>query len=149
MSASCSLSKDKNNWQRDADYLHQTIKEDKKDQVLVCARTTKQIINVITNTNFVSKLYDEGYSWLVITSKTGALIDGNKVTREEFFNTLNAWVRIKLRSLLYFTTVFSLRVSMSMDYSQSSFSVTWIMLASHKLWVELFVWVVNPRLMDL
>jgi predicted helicase len=36
-------------------------------------------------------LYDEGYSWLVITSKTGALIDGNKVTREEFFNTLNAW----------------------------------------------------------
>ena len=52
--------------------------------------TTKQIINVITNTNFVSKLYDEGYSWLVITSKTGVLIDGNKVTREEFFNTLNA-----------------------------------------------------------
>ena len=46
------ISKDRNNWQRDADYLFETIKEDKKDQVLVCARTTKQIINVIQNTVF-------------------------------------------------------------------------------------------------
>ena len=32
-----------------------------------------------------------GYSWMVITSKTGAIIDGQKVDRETFFNTLNAW----------------------------------------------------------
>jgi len=85
------LSKDKNNWQRDADYLHQTIMDDNKNQVLVCARTTKQIINVIQNTNFVTKIAAEGYSWMVITSKTGAIIDGHKVNREKFFETLNAW----------------------------------------------------------
>ena len=28
---------------------------------------------------------------MVITSKTGAIIDGQKVDRETFFNTLNAW----------------------------------------------------------
>ena len=27
----------------------------------------------------------------MITSKTGAVIDGKKVDREEFFNTLNSW----------------------------------------------------------
>ena len=30
---------------------------------------------------------------MMITSKTGAMIDGEKVTREEFFDTLNAWGR--------------------------------------------------------
>ena len=28
---------------------------------------------------------------MLITSKTGAIINGQKVTREEFFKTLNAW----------------------------------------------------------
>ena len=28
---------------------------------------------------------------MYITSKTGAVINGNKVSREEFFNVLNAW----------------------------------------------------------
>ena len=28
---------------------------------------------------------------MLITSKTGAIIDGEKVDREEFFNVLNAW----------------------------------------------------------
>ena len=28
---------------------------------------------------------------MTITSKTGAIIDGKKVDREEFFNTLNTW----------------------------------------------------------
>ena len=31
------------------------------------------------------------YSWMMITSKTGAVIDGVKVSREEFFTTLNSW----------------------------------------------------------
>ena len=30
-------------------------------------------------------------SWMTITSKTGAIIDGQKVNREQFFETLNTW----------------------------------------------------------
>ena len=32
-----------------------------------------------------------GYSYLYITSKTGAVVDGKKVSREKFFEILNAW----------------------------------------------------------
>ena len=60
-------------------------------KVLICARTTKQIVNLLTHSDFCAELYQRGYSWMTITSKTGAIIDGQKVNREEFFNTLNAW----------------------------------------------------------
>lgn len=60
------------------------------NKVLVCAKTTKQLVNVF-KTDFAQQLKDSGYSYLYITSKTGAVIDGKKVTREEFFNVLNAW----------------------------------------------------------
>ena len=32
---------------------------------------------------------------MMITSKTGAIIDGNKVDRETFFETLNTWGKTK------------------------------------------------------
>ena len=35
----------------------------------------------------------QGYSWMFITSKTGAIINGKKVNREQFFDTLNTWGR--------------------------------------------------------
>jgi len=38
-------------------------------------------------------LTERGYSYLYITSKTGAVVDGKKVKREEFFEILNAWGR--------------------------------------------------------
>jgi predicted helicase len=58
---------------------------------LICARTTKQIINLLSQSNFCAELRQRGYSWMTITSKTGAIIDGKKVNREVFFNTLNTW----------------------------------------------------------
>jgi hypothetical protein len=61
------------------------------NKVLICARTTKQIMGLISQSDFCMQLADRGYSWMTITSKTGAIIDGQKVNREEFFNTLNAW----------------------------------------------------------
>ena len=60
-------------------------------KVLICARTTKQIVGLLSQSDFCSQLADRGYSWMTITSKTGAIIDGKKVNREEFFNTLNTW----------------------------------------------------------
>ena len=75
----------------DCDNLLETIDDNKIDKTLICARTTKQIINLITQSDFCSELAQRGYSWMTITSKTGAIIDGQKVNREQFFDTLNAW----------------------------------------------------------
>jgi len=75
----------------DADNLIETIDDNQIDKTLICARTTKQIINLISQSDFCSQLADRGYSWMTITSKTGAIIDGKKVNREQFFDTLNAW----------------------------------------------------------
>jgi len=61
------------------------------NKVLICARTTKQIVGLLSQSDFCLQLAERGYSWMTITSKTGAIIDGQKVNREEFFNTLNTW----------------------------------------------------------
>ena len=75
----------------DADNLLETIDDNNINKTLICARTTKQIVGLLSQSDFCSELYQRGYSWMTITSKTGAIIDGKKVNREEFFNTLNAW----------------------------------------------------------
>jgi superfamily II DNA or RNA helicase len=75
----------------DCDNLLETIDDNNIDKTLICARTTKQIINLLSQSKFCLELAQRGYSWMTITSKTGAIIDGQKVNREEFFNTLNAW----------------------------------------------------------
>ena len=75
----------------DCDNLIETIDDNDISKTLICARTTKQIINLISQSDFCSELYQRGYSWMTITSKTGAIIDGKKVNREVFFETLNTW----------------------------------------------------------
>ncbi len=75
----------------DCDNLIETIDDNDIDKTLICARTTKQIINLLTHSDFCNELYQRGYSWMTITSKTGAIIDGKKVDREKFFDTLNTW----------------------------------------------------------
>tara|TARA_B100001121_G_scaffold289161_1_gene287863 strand:- start:381 stop:1565 length:1185 start_codon:yes stop_codon:yes gene_type:complete len=78
-------------WSRDCDFLMQTIDDQETEKVLVCARTTKQIIGLISESDFALECAKRGMSWMTITSKTGAIIDGQKVNREVFFDTLNAW----------------------------------------------------------
>ena len=75
----------------DCDNLLETIDDNNIDKTLICARTTKQIVGLISQSDFCLELNKRGYSWMTITSKTGAIIDGKKVDREEFFNTLNTW----------------------------------------------------------
>ena len=75
----------------DCDNLLEMIDDNNIDKTLICARTTKQIIGLISQSDFCLQLAQRGYSWMTITSKTGAIIDGKKVNREEFFNTLNTW----------------------------------------------------------
>ena len=79
------------NYELDKDNLLETIEEQKVGKVLICARRTAQITGLISQTDFGRVLHYRGYSWMYITSKTGAVIDGKKVSREKFFRILNAW----------------------------------------------------------
>ena len=85
------LEKDELVADRDSEQMIDAIDNLKKNKVLICAKSTKQIVNLVSHTKFVSELAWRGYSYMLITSKTGAIIDGEKVTREEFFDVLNAW----------------------------------------------------------
>ena len=85
------LKKDELVADRDCEQMINAIDNIRKDKVLICAKSTKQIVSLISRTKFVDELAWRGYSWMMITSKTGAIIDGEKVTREEFFDVLNAW----------------------------------------------------------
>ena len=76
---------------RDCENLIETIDENSLDKILIAARSTKQIIKLLSQSDFRNELAKRGYSCLYITSKTGAIIDGQKVNRDVFFDTLNAW----------------------------------------------------------
>jgi len=78
-------------YERDADNLLETIDDQSISKILICARSTKQIVGLISQSPFCSELQKRGYSWMMITAKTGSVIDGKKVNREVFFDTLNAW----------------------------------------------------------
>jgi superfamily II DNA or RNA helicase len=76
---------------RDAENLLETIDENCVGKILICAKATKQIVGLVSETDFCAQLEQRGYSWMYITAKTGAVIDGKKVNREVFFDTLSAW----------------------------------------------------------
>ena len=82
-------------WERDCDHLISTIDETNVDKILICVRKTKQIVDLVSQTDYVNQLVLRGYSLMYITSKQGAFIDGDKVDREKFFDTLNTWGRDK------------------------------------------------------
>ena len=79
------------NFDRDAANLLETIDDNKVSKILICAKATKQIVSLVSETDFCSELEQRGFSWMYITAKTGAVIDGKKVNREVFFDTLSAW----------------------------------------------------------
>lgn len=76
---------------RDCDNLIETLDECGKDKILICSKATKQIVALMSETDFIKELQSRGFSYLYITAKTGAVIDGQKVNREVFFDTLSAW----------------------------------------------------------
>jgi len=87
------LKKDELVADRDNEQMIGAIDNLDKDKVLICAKSTRQIVSLISQTDFVHQLAIRGYSYMFITAKTGAMIDGEKVDRETFFNTLNEWGR--------------------------------------------------------
>ena len=87
------LKKDELVADRDNEQMVEAIDNLDKDKVLICAKSTRQIVALVSQTDFVKQLAIRGYSYMYITSKTGAVIDGEKVDRETFFDTLNEWGR--------------------------------------------------------
>ena len=77
----------------DSSNLTETLDDIDCKKILVCVKSAKQLINLMSHTDCAAQLHQRGYSYLYITSKTGAIIDGKKVNREVFFDTLNAWGR--------------------------------------------------------
>ncbi|AOV61948.1 helicase [Synechococcus phage S-CAM7] len=85
------LQKDELTSHRDSEHIIQSIDESRVSKVLVCAKSVKQIVRMVAESSFVNDLKARGFSYMYIAASTGAIINGHKVTREEFFKTLNAW----------------------------------------------------------
>ena len=81
----------KANCDDDADNILKTIDDQNVSKILICVRRTAQITNMVSDSKLTTELYARGYNWMYITSKTGAVINGIKVSREDFFTTLNTW----------------------------------------------------------
>ena len=76
---------------KESEHLLETIDETGVDKILICARRTAQIVTLIEDTNFCNQLHMRGYNWMYITSQTGAVINGQKVDRKDFFKKLTEW----------------------------------------------------------
>ena len=93
--------------QTDSKNLLDTIDDNTADKILIAARSTKQIVRLVTQSDFTFQLEQRGYNWMYITSKTGAIINGKKVTRDEFFKTLNAWGESDTRFVIMHHSILS------------------------------------------
>jgi predicted helicase len=86
--------------QRDRDNLLEVLNENPVNKVLICAKATKHIIGLLSETDFAEVVAEQGYSVMHITAKHGGFIDGQKVNREVFFDTLNAWGRDPVKKFI-------------------------------------------------
>tara|TARA_B100000029_G_scaffold164334_1_gene160405 strand:- start:233 stop:1441 length:1209 start_codon:yes stop_codon:yes gene_type:complete len=83
----------RNKYERDCENVLDTLDDIDASKVLICARNTKQIVGLMNQTHFANQLQMRGFNVMYITAKTGAFVNGAKVNREHFFNTLNKWGR--------------------------------------------------------
>ena len=100
-------------YEKDCDHILDTIDDIDVDKILICARSTKQIVNLISLSDFAYGLTKRQYNWLYITAKTGAVINGKKVDRETFFNTLNAWGKGNERFVVLHHSILSEGINVS------------------------------------
>ena len=78
--------------ERDCKYLLNVLdKQAHMDRVLVTAKRTKDINNLMKHSSFFVKAIKRDYAVMHITSKYGAYINNEKVDRQTFFETLKEW----------------------------------------------------------
>jgi predicted helicase len=77
--------------ERDKSNLIKAIDEYGVNKILVSVKSTRSMMDMLTNTKFIEELDNRGYSLMHITSMYGAHIDGHSVPRDKFFRKLNEW----------------------------------------------------------
>ena len=85
------VSKEDHTPQHDCDTIMSAIYEHRVSKLLVSASSVKDILSLMSDSDFVELTSEIGYSVMYISASHGAFINGNKVPRDEFFNTLNVW----------------------------------------------------------
>ena len=85
------LQKDEITYDVECNQIIDNIDDHNTKKILVCAKSTKQITGLLRYPKFVIELKNRGYDYMYITAKTGAVINGYKVSREEFFTTMREW----------------------------------------------------------
>ncbi len=73
-----------------------------KPKVLVSAPSSKVLGNMLGQTDILEYFKNKGYDVMHITSKFGAVINGKKVGREFFFQTLQEWGADDARKFVIF-----------------------------------------------
>ena len=91
----------------DADNILSSIDSNSVDKILICARRTSQIVKLFSDSKLSTELLGRGYNWMYITAKTGAVINGIKVSRVKFFETLNQWGKDNTRFVVLHHSILS------------------------------------------
>jgi superfamily II DNA or RNA helicase len=78
--------------ERDCMTLLDTLyNEDHMEKVLIAAPNTKVMLRMLAETDFMKEVQSMGYDLLWITSKHGAFLNDQKITREQFFNLVREY----------------------------------------------------------
>ena len=78
------------------------IDETHAAKVLVAVPSSRVLGNMIGHTDLLAQLQQRDYNVMHVTSKFGAIIDGVKVSREVFFQTLTDWGKEEGRKFVVF-----------------------------------------------
>ena len=75
--------------QHDADDIVSIIEEYDLSKLLICVKSTKSMMRMLTETDFSQNLADRGYDLLHITAQHGAFRNGERIERDKFFAVLD------------------------------------------------------------
>ena len=78
------------------------LDDDAAQKILVAAPNTRVLWRLLSSTNVMQEFAERGYDVLHITSKYGAYVNKQKVGRQEFFDTLDAWGKDPSRKFIMF-----------------------------------------------
>ena len=91
----------------DAETVLKVIDLDDADRVLVSAPSARIINAMMVFTDIFYELKSRGYNVMTITSKHGAMVNGKKISRTEFFQTLDRFSDMNEKFVLFHYSILS------------------------------------------